>query len=582
MSDFKKVLPDAYGMPFFWIYDKDGNIIKMKNNYITEPDIALGQMITKFNYKFDEENDDECCFTIQCVRTDQLNHPEFRTDNILKVRWGYILSNGKLLQSAVRKVAIRELRPTYKADSIELEIQCTDLVAYLKRQRENNVSASDNFIDWINEIIKGKYQYTHTIKGKVRWVNKHTDRAGIRQFTKKVNENGTPQFQKEMLREKTRAINESFKEEDATAVADHTHLIYQGKDPDRFIMGKGTALLNEAKRLLNEHPDGPAILEGRDDRINILIRDWNQAPTLTLTYAGGHGELIDFKAKTNIQKTDDDSIENTHVNPDTKNIESTKQGHSVIDFNELPDGVSRIDAMKVESMYRMAFDYNARHLTNQINVKDNITFKETIRTQGYANGANVMGSTRVYTGRQYFDNYRNFSTKAILNSPFLEQRRRDTIMQNFIMKKVERKFEASATVIGDPSMICGKVHTIKGLANVDNGNWYATTVDHKFDQDGYKTDIVYLKKPKLIKKLMERREYPMGGQESSIPTTTTETTDYQSQQPTAYQDFTVQNIDERLKAQELFDNKYLQGNDIAFQTRPVNDTSEITPNAADS
>jgi len=407
MPDNNRILATSLGMPLYWIYDKKGVPITMEGNFGGE--ININQMVTKFNYKYDEENDDECCITIQVVRSGQLDNPEFRTDNVIQVRWGYIVPGGKILQSPMRTVAIRDLKTMYKSDGIELELICSDLVSYLKNQRDNTVSDSDNFIDWINEIIKGKYVYTHTIKGKVKWLNKSSDRRTIGKYITKKNPNGTPQFQKDMLVEKTRAVNDQFKKVDNTFVDDDTKMIYQGKDPDRVIMGKGNAIIQEAKRLLNEHPDGPGILEGRDNKLNILIRHWNQSPSAVYTFAGGSGELIDFKPKTNVVKTDDDQVESNHVNPDTKNIETSKSAHSLIDFNELPPGVTRAEALKVESMYRTAFDYDARHTIDQIDVKDSITFKRTIKTQGFASKANVMGSTRVYTGRQVFDQFETFS-----------------------------------------------------------------------------------------------------------------------------------------------------------------------------
>lgn len=578
MSDNNKTLMDSFGMPLCWIYDKQGSPIMMTDNYGSP--ININQMVTKFNYRFDEENDDECNITIQVVRSSQLNHPEFRTDNIILVSWGYILPHGKILPAAKRKVAIRDLKTSYESDKIELTLCCTDLVSYIRNQRENNVSDTDNFADWINEIIKGKYVYTHTIKGKVKYMNKADDRRFVSKLIQqKKDKSSTPRFEKEESVGKTRAINDQFKQTDKTKVDDGTHVIYQGKDPDRVIMGKGTALYHEAQRLLNEHPEGPGIIEGRDDRINILIRDWNQAPTAIYTFGGVYGELIDFKPRTNVQKTDDDQIENTFVNPDTKKVESTKIAHTNIDFDELPEGVSKLDALAVEAQYKMAFDYNARHLTNQINVKDQITFKRTIKSEGFANKNNVMGSTRVNTGRQFFTKIDTYSTKSILNSPFLENRRREAIMRNFMMKKVERKYEATASIIGDPSLICGKVHLIKGLSTVDNGNWYATTVDHRIDQEGYKCDVTYLRKPKLLRRLMEKREYPMGEQETSIAQYTNEAVVYEDKEPQIYSDFSVQNIDERLKAQELFDKEYLQGNDIAFTTSPFEDTTNTEPNS---
>ena len=56
MSDDRKVLTDSFGMPLYWIFDKQGNSITMEDNF--GDIININQMITKFNYKYDEENDE--------------------------------------------------------------------------------------------------------------------------------------------------------------------------------------------------------------------------------------------------------------------------------------------------------------------------------------------------------------------------------------------------------------------------------------------------------------------------------------------------------------------------------------------
>jgi hypothetical protein len=78
---------------------------------------------------------------------------------------------------------------------------------------------------------------------------------------------------------------------------------------------------------------------------------------------------------------------------------------------------------------------------------------------------------------------------------------------------------------------------------------------------------------------MEKREYPMGGQEISTPLNTTEAVVYEDKAPLPYAEFSAQNIDERIKAQELFDKVYLQGNDVAFKTQPIQDDIKIEPNS---
>lgn len=566
MSDSKRTLPDSLGTPLCWIYTAGKNPIMLTDNF-GQP-INMNQMVTKFSYKYDEENDDECSIKIAVTSSEQLNHPELRADNKILVEWGYILPTGKLLKSHIRKVAIRDLKSEYKADGIELELVCTDLVSYLKSQRYNDVSSASNYDAFLKEVISGQYTATKTIKGKVRFLGQDETLEG-----------NNPNWNKKAWIKENKAFNPNFAYTDDMRYTPNLGL-FMVKDQDLIIKGSGKAITQEIKKILNENPSGPAYLETRDDRVNALVRDWNQAASAIYTFGGVHGEIIDFKPTSNVQKVDDDEIEDTHVNPDTKQIETTKSNNTGTDYNELPEGVTRRDADQVEKVIKIAYDISLNSPANQVNVNKNVVIKRKIEYSGLGSEANRMGTTSINLGKRRQEEFTVIPTKSILNSPYNNQKRREAIMANFVKKKMERKFEASGKIIGDPSLICGRVHLIKGLATVDNGNWYVASVTHEIETgSGYICNVSYLKKPKVIRTFLEARKFGPGEQAGSVPDQRVDEIVFQEVPPLPTSEFNANNIQDRIDAQYAFEKQYLKGNDIAFQSKDGINFGNMEPNS---
>lgn len=566
MSDNKRTLPESLGMPMCWIYTANKDPILLRGNYGEQTNI--NQFITKFSYKYDEENDDECIIKIAVASTSQLNNPQIVADSKLLVEWGYILPGGKLLKSHIRKVAIRDLNANYKSDGIELEIVCTDLLSYLKSQRMNSVTTADNYEAFIKEVIGDKYVATRTIKGKVRFLNDTETLEG-----------NNPNWSKKSWIKENKAVNENFAYTDDMRYTDKLGL-FMVKDQDVVIKGSGKSITQEIKRLLNEQPGEPAYLEGRDDRLNVLNRNWGQAPSAVYTFNGAFGEIIDFNPKSNIQKVDDDEIEGTHVDPETKQVETTKMATTEADYGELPEGVTRLDAKKVELVTKMAYDISINNQLNQVDINKNIIIKRKIELDGRGSMANKMGTTSINLGKRRQEEFISVPTKSILNSPYLKKERRDAIMANFVKKKMEKKFEATGKIIGDPSLICSKVHLIKGLAEVDNGNWYVASVTHEIEVgSGYICNVNYLKKPKTIRTFYEARKYPEGEQSTTPPEQSSEALVYEDIKELPNSGFNSNDIQGRIDAQYLYEKQYLKGNDIAFQSKEDINLFSIEPNS---
>ena len=127
MSDLSPVLTESFGVPIVWIFTPDGDILRDYD------EVPISKYLYDFEYKYDEENDDLCTMKFRFEDIRSFDLPYFQQDVILCVQWGYIPAYGNdILKSPRRKIAIRDLQADYKSDYIELELQCTDLISYLR------------------------------------------------------------------------------------------------------------------------------------------------------------------------------------------------------------------------------------------------------------------------------------------------------------------------------------------------------------------------------------------------------------------------------------------------------------------
>ena len=579
MPDNKRTLPESLGTPLAWITDSNDKPILMENEYGQL--VNMNQFVENFKYRYDEENDDECTIRLKVIKAQQLNNPNFKTDTVIHVQWGYVLPRGVLLKSKKRKVAIRDTKKSYRAETIQMDIICSDLVSYLKNIKINTVSDKDNFEEWLKEIVRGEYVATRTIKGKTKVIaKKNKDFGGkeLDQFKPKA------EFQKELLEEvefdpDTQEVVKTIKGQKA-AIGHNEYLVIKKKD--QVIKGKSKAIYQAIKEKLEVDPNGPAHLETRDNVINILSRNFDQAPYARYTYSGGSGEVIEFRPETNVVKTSEDNAESNHINPKTKKVETLKLA-TATDHNEVPEGLTRLDLAKMWVELKAIYAHNIDNPLNQIPV-DDITFKKVVKTLGQnASTTNIDNTTRVYFKPPMYETFKTYSAKTILQSPFFESIRREAILNNYIKKKVERKYEANMKVIGDPSLITSRVYDIRGVAKEDEGNWYATVCEHEIDTNsGYTCQVNLIKKPKLIATLLERREYD---KDNPSGTSKVEYTEDKQEFPELNTNSSnigsINEVDilDRLSQQELAENFYQNDNDIPFPTKQGINNVTTEPNS---
>lgn len=578
MADNQQILVNGFGMPYVWIFNSRDEVVNIKDE--RGADKPLNSFVESFKYRYDEENDDECTIKIGLINVDQLNSPYFNEDTVLKVQWGYILPGGTIIKSVKRTIAIRYKNPDYTSTGIKLEIIGTDLVSYLKNIRTNKTSDTDLLEEYIKEIIGGQFIATKTIKGKVKVISRYSGK--VAQGETSIGSNFTDQFktpqqyQSEIQQENKIDTTHS---EIVSTVGYNDNVVI--KENDLVIKGKSKVIMQAIEEKLNEEPDGPYYMDGRDNVLNIIKRDFTQPIFRQFTYRGGTGELIDFKASSNEVIAREDEAEINYVNPVTKKVEKTKTGHATEHEGEynnaelgLPEGVSQF---AVEQWYRAFIEaakqnLDGKNLLNQ-NDLNFATFKKArIAPRGHYGNANNMGSTRVSKGPELFESMITIPTKVLLSSPFIRRERRERLLENYMMKKIEKKYEARVKVIGDPSLITSKIYNFLNLCDTDKGKWYAIAVEHEITPNqGYLCNMDMVRKPKTISRIMERKDFnydnPDDNSRQEFNKRKIEYITQTQSNVSPFLNLTEDDINARLQQQALAETYYQNDNDIKFNSK---------------
>lgn len=89
-------------------------------------------------------------------------------------------------------------------------------------------------------------------------------------------------------------------------------------------------------------------------------------------------------------------------------------------------------------------------------------------------------------------------SKSILSNARAE-RHKSKVLTGYTIEKIQRKYDADAEVIGDPSLIKGKIIYIANVGRLDIGKWYAISVKHKINiGKGYMCTMNLMRNPSTI------------------------------------------------------------------------------------
>lgn len=515
MSAIKPILPEGYGTPLAWLYTPSGDVLRDYDN------TPIVKYLEEFEYEYAEEEDDTCTLTFKIPNITTIDLPYFQQDVVLHVQWGFLLSTGNIIKSPLRKVAIRDLDKKYSPEGIELVLQCTDLVSYLKGFRTKTVRSNtsemrlsravdkseDNFMQWLKEVSDGRYTATYT-RGKNVY---RLDLNGRMQ-------NG----EQDINTGRYKKVVDNTRVQKDVMLDLKVGKIIKGKSKT-ITQAIEDQLKNQAE--LEKGGSGKPIMDTTDNNIHIKHRNYDQPIFKTFIWAGGTGEVLKFDSSTKTRATKEDSASSTAVNPYKKEVVTTEvetADTSKNDYTSIPVAdmskldFSNYDGKKTtinEKPYKPTQETVEKWLEHSRDIhKHNIKFpldqKELpdlryVINKEYVNDP-VMGTRTAPV-------FVTVPSKQIINSPdfialstkvsneIKAKYRKAAAVGGAVVEKIQRKYESTMDVIGDPSLIKGKVINVTGLSRLDNGNWYITRARHTIRLgEGYLVSMDLIKKPKTI------------------------------------------------------------------------------------
>lgn len=557
MSDLAQVLENGYGTPRAWIYTPDGEVLR---DYDGQP---ISKYLVEFEYEYDEESDDTCNMTFRFENLKSFELPYFQQDVILHVKWGYIVNGGKTISSPIRKVAIRDMETDYDPKGLKLTLMCTDLVSYLKNNQTQIVTnfnnpwtekevnfyekAYDSVLDFVEEVVKGNYKASITVEN----VSTRIDKIGNRKLAEYNTKTGLYTQPVDNARV-ARQIDHTFR----------TERVQKGQS--QTITNAIENLLKLVNTYKADEPNnqGSLILDSTDDLLQIRQRNFSQNIWKNFTFYGGTGELLSFSSNTNTRKVKSDTGTNTAVNPFTKQVESINvstadsTSNGQIDYDEWfnkrvhemsvegsifdteqpkpniddgtffqPGGKGYEEEVPPESWLQQSYEaYITRTEPTEKEWDEHAEewvkyLEESIKNPLDQKPLPDMKFNNVdpyadrYMGQWVAKkNVITIPSRVVVNTPeFLDSLnnlvsgkkadiRREQALMGFVTESVQRKYEADAEVIGDPSIIKGKVIGISKVGRLDRGKWYIVSCSHKIDiGKGYITTMNLWRKPSPVK-----------------------------------------------------------------------------------
>lgn len=481
-----KVNDDGWNSPIVEIFNGYNKLLKYPDGR------PLGRDVSRFTYTYDENGDDTCRIVLQVDDPSILDHPALRPDVLLYVRWGYSgIENG---MSPKRLVAVRDTDTQYTTNGIRHELICTDKCAYLKTMQHNEATRK-GFAEWVSGISRAKIRDIQ--------IRMSLPKIG---FDRVVIDYGT---EPAALNELTGYISTAI---DNTAVAIVRPVVPAGQSVYRVIKTEVEAI-----------PDGPYVVDGRDDKLDIRPRGFDKPIRFKYHIAAGDAEVVSFIPKTEIRKSEMGVSQYGGVNPEdgtavaTDEIDMDGQEYRNLygfDTYLSTAGLTQEEiwnqelAQSLWTAYKFAKDNGLPPPDpNEVIARQTVTIERGRREGAYTN----EGSGYIVTARDNTSVFQRFTgvPKSIfwLGADNVELLNR--IVNNDIGEKHQRKYKATLNVIGNPALQVNMNLSIGGqIAGWHKGTYYIEKVSHKIGMDGYTCEANLLKKP--VKIVVVEKNYVEG------------------------------------------------------------------------
>lgn len=135
-------------MPYLAIFGQDGMPV---NNPITG--IPLGVYISNFNYKYDEEKENQVSITLDTGNPDTVDIPELQEGRTIILQWGYIYPDGSHESSPMKTIKVKDLNCKFDSTGTHITLKCVDGVSSLRHTPPHRPSSLDDDLDGYSSMV---------------------------------------------------------------------------------------------------------------------------------------------------------------------------------------------------------------------------------------------------------------------------------------------------------------------------------------------------------------------------------------------------------------------------------------------
>lgn len=469
----------------------------------------------QFTYKHSQEELDYCEFTVTSGDPSLPDHPDLQEGKAIKVQWGY---TGNMTLKP-RKVYIMEIKADYSPRGVSLKIKAVDRGIMTKLPKERK-AVSDKVYNIAKDMADANGMELEV-----------AIEAAEAMYTKKWLEYP----RRTRYGNTTEAVSgEFYRDAEAPTAVDNfpvqvlkdLSLIYRaptaGKSDDQVLKDAVASL-----------PNGPWIIETRDDTLTIKKQNYAQTPFRTYTYKNEDGHLLSFSPETKAltRKSSANQVKQGKWSREEKEYEETlhttednKEPHlgkimenptnpSDYDLAKMPrviDPTLTDEEYRDEFMSRMASgEISEQYQYLQYNRLINEPFGELLAHTPEVKREGIPKYKKINDRNDWRTDYNGevLENRDNTAAPFIIEQwvpYEDYIQEmgggdldeaeggkgkNTQDEGLTKKNPATARVLGDPRLISGIVLTFKNVSDKFSGNYYVIEATHDLSHSGYVVNL---------------------------------------------------------------------------------------------
>ena len=88
--------------------------------------IPLGAYISQFQYKFDEEHENECTINFDVGDPDIVDQDDLQTNKTIWLQWGYIYPDGSSVCNEPKAIKVKDFNCTFDDTGTHVALKCID------------------------------------------------------------------------------------------------------------------------------------------------------------------------------------------------------------------------------------------------------------------------------------------------------------------------------------------------------------------------------------------------------------------------------------------------------------------------